>query len=221
MTDNINQMGVDSFPDWIEAQIIARGITERALISALKKVPRHEFVPPNLRHMAYDDGPLPIGFEQTISQPYIVAYMTSLAQLTKDKRVLEIGTGSGYQAAILCELAKEVYSIEIVEPLAERAATTLKRLGYSNIFTKYGDGYAGWPEQAPFDVIVLTACPPKLPQPLLQQLQIKGKLIAPVGVEEQQIFCWTKVSNENFVKESFLPVRFVPMTGKAQNLRNN
>jgi len=198
------------------------GIKDERVLEAMSKVPRQSFLDQvQQQDLAYKNRPLGIGYGQTISQPYIVAYMSEVAAITPTDKALEIGTGSGYQAAILGELAKEVYSIEIVEPLAERAATTQKRLGYSNIFTKSGDGYAGWPEQAPFDVIILTACPPKLPQPLLQQLQIKGKLIAPVGVEEQQIFCWTKVSNENFVKESFLPVRFVPMTGKAQSLHNN
>ncbi|MFK7827095.1 MAG: protein-L-isoaspartate(D-aspartate) O-methyltransferase [Oligoflexales bacterium] len=203
-------------PKWIEDQVISRGITEDRVISALQKVPRQEFVPLELRNKAYEDGPLPIGYDQTISQPYIVAYMSFLAELSKDQKVLEIGTGSAYQSAILGELVSEVYSIEIVEPLAIKAAATLEKLGYSNIYTKTGDGYLGWAQKAPFDVIILTASPPKVPEPLFQQLEINGRLIAPVGVNEQRIFRWTKLASENFHKDTFLPVSFVPMTGKAQ-----
>ena len=144
-------------------QIIKRGITDKNVLLAMDQVKRHEFVPVNLQFSAYEDRPLPIGYDQTISQPYIVALMTEKAKITPEDRVLEIGTGSGYQTAVLAELAKEVYSIEIVEPLAQRAAETLKKLGYKNIFAKNGDGYKGWPGSAPFDVIIVTAAPPEIP----------------------------------------------------------
>lgn len=214
MLESINNTDRYHQPNWIAAQIISRGITDPKLISVLEKVPRHEFVPEGLKSIAYHDGPLSIGYQQSISQTFIVAYMTALAGLAKNQKVLEIGTGSGYQAAILGELAEEVYSVEIIEPLATKSTATLKRLGYKNVFVKSGNGYLGWQEKAPFDLIIITAAPPAIPANLLQQLKLNGKLIAPVGVKDQHIVRWTKVEGKKIRKETFIPVSFVPMTGK-------
>jgi len=169
-----------------------------------------------MRYFAYDDSPLPIGNGQTISQPYIVAYMTDLAEPKATDKALEIGTGCGYQAAVLSQVVNHLYSIEIVEPLAEQAKQTLERLGYPNISLRCGDGYEGWPEEAPFDIILLTAAPPKVPQTLFDQLKVGGRLVAPVGTWDQTIVRWTKLSDTEYKQEDFIPVRFVPMTGKAQ-----
>lgn len=201
----------------VDAQLAPRGIQNSRVLKAMGKVPRHEFVPPDMREYAYYDTPLPIGDNQTISQPYIVALMTELANPQQDDRVLEIGTGSGYQAAVLGELAGEVYTIEILSSLAERARATLERLNYTNVFVRAGDGYLGWPEKAPFAAILVTAAAGRIPQPLLDQLADKGKLIMPVGREgEVQALTVVTRKGSRFEKKEVLPVRFVPMTGEVQ-----
>ncbi len=202
----------------VAEQIAARGVRDERVLRAMRVVKRHEFVPAELREHAYADRPLPIGFEQTISQPYIVAVMTELAALKDDSRVLEIGTGSGYQAAVLAEIAASVYSIEIVEPLARRTAAELARLGYGRIRLRIGDGYQGWAEAAPFDAIVVTAAPPRIPEPLKQQLVIGGRLVIPVGEYYQELRVLTR-TDDGFTERSVFPVRFVPMTGEAQKAR--
>jgi protein-L-isoaspartate(D-aspartate) O-methyltransferase len=173
-------------------------------------------VPPDQRARAYEDTPLPIGFEQTISQPYVVAAMTEAAQLAPGEKVLEIGTGSGYQAAVLAELGVDVYSIEIVEPLAKRTHELLARMGYTKLHLRIGDGYQGWPDAAPFDAIVVTAAPEKIPQPLIDQLAVGGRLVIPVGAQGDQDLRVITRSANGTTTESLFPVRFVPMTGKAQ-----
>ncbi len=182
--------------------------------AAMRKVPRHEFVPVEVRAGAYLNSPLPIGDGQTISQPYIVALMTELADVRPDARVLEIGTGSGYQAAVLAEIAREVYTIEIIETLGQRAAETLRRLGYDNVLVKIGDGYAGWPEAAPFDAIIVTAAPEEVPEPLIRQLRAGGRLVVPVGPEGavQSLRVLTKDAEGNVSSSDVLSVRFVPFT---------
>ena len=199
----------------VSNQIEARGIVDQRVLTAMHKVERHLFVPEQFRRQAYIDGPLPIGEGQTISQPYIVAIMTELLDLQGQEKVLEIGTGSGYQAAVLGELCKEVYTIEIVEPLGRRASRLLDSLGYKNISVLIGDGYVGWPEKAPFDAIMLTAAPPKIPQPLLDQLAEGGRLVAPVGDDYQTLQLVMKIKGV-LKYEDIIPVRFVPMTGEAQ-----
>jgi protein-L-isoaspartate(D-aspartate) O-methyltransferase len=201
----------------VTEQIEARGVRDPRVLEAMRKVPRHEFVPREQRPYAYADHPLPIGHQQTISQPYIVAAMTELAQVRPGARVLEIGTGSGYQAAVLAELGAEVYSIEIVEPLARSAAATLERLGY-RVQVRAGDGYQGWPEHAPFEAIVVTAAPPRIPEPLKQQLAEGGRLVIPVGDFYQELVVLTRRGGE-LERRSVFPVRFVPMTGEAQQDR--
>ncbi len=200
----------------VEEQIAARGIRHSAVLAAMRKVSRELFVPESWRSRAYDDGPLPIGKGQTISQPYIVAIMTELAKPEKHHRVLEIGTGSGYQAAILAEIVAQVYSVEIVKELAEEADKRLKQLGYSNIAVRCGDGYRGWPEQAPFDAILITAAVAQPPAPLLEQLKEGGRLIFPQGNPDgyQELVVIEKV-NGMFNRQVIFPVRFVPMTGEA------
>jgi len=202
----------------VEEQIVARGVKDERVLAAMRKVPRHLFVPENLIPEAYDDTPLPIGHGQTISQPYIVALMTELLQLSGDEKVLEVGTGSGYQAAILGELAKEVYTIEIVEPLAKQAAERLRELGYTNVHVRHGDGYDGWPEQAPFDGIIVTAAPERIPKPLLDQLKPGGRLVIPVGAWSQDLLVVSKSPDGKITRRVVIPVRFVPMTGKAERL---
>lgn len=197
----------------VEDQIRSRGITDTSVLKAIGKVPRHRFVPEPFRHLAYADGPLPIGAGQTISQPLIVAYMTEAAAISKEKRVLEIGTGSGYQAAVLAELAGEVYSIEIIPELAENARRVLMELGYKNIFLKTGNGYLGWPEHAPFDAIIVTAAPDEIPETLVDQLAINGKMVIPVGTTHQEMVIVTK-ERGGVTEKRTIPVRFVPMTGK-------
>ena len=182
----------------------------------MRTVPRHEFVPPKLIKDAYDDNPLPIGERQTISQPYIVAFMTEQLQLSPQDTVLEIGTGSGYQAAILGKIASQVYSIEIVESLTKRAGKVLAKLGYTNVKLRCGDGYKGWPEHAPFDAIIVTAAPDHIPQLLIDQLSIGGRMIIPVGDYFQELVLITKNEDGSISKKNVLPVRFVPMTGEAQ-----
>ena len=190
-----------------------RGITNARVLAVMGKVPRQEFVPASLRAQAYDDRPLPIGFGQTISQPYIVAFMTEQLDPGATDRVLEIGTGSGYQAAVLAELVKEVYTIEIVEPLAHQAEAGLKRLGYTNVFVRAGDGHKGWPEAAPFDAIIVTCAPDHVPQPLVEQLKEGGRMIIPVGqTGEQELYLLRKKSGK-VERHAVLQVRFVPMTG--------
>jgi protein-L-isoaspartate(D-aspartate) O-methyltransferase len=197
-------------------QIASQGIKDEKVLEAMKKVPRHCFVPEELRHLAYADSPLPIGDGQTISQPYIVAFMTEAAQVNPESRVLEIGTGCGYQSAVLGEICKDVFTIEIVKPLAEKASKLLKELGYSNIHVRQGDGWEGWPEKAPFDIILITAAPEHLPQPILSQLKIGGRIIVPVGsLIDQKLIRYTK-TEKGLKEEVLIPVRFVPMTGKAQ-----
>lgn len=199
----------------VEHQLFARDIRDQSVLAAMRKVPRERFVPENQMSRAYDDGPLQIGFGQTISQPYVVALMTEQLKLDSNAVVLEVGTGSGYQAAILGEIAKEVYSIEIICELQERADSTLKALGYNNIHTKCGDGYYGWPEAAPFDAIMVTAAPEKVPRALLDQLKDGGRLVIPVGDQLQFLELYTR-TGDKFEKHRSIPVRFVPMTGKAQ-----
>lgn len=199
----------------VKEQIEERGIKDSLVIAAMLKVPRHRFVPSELEDLAYTDGPLPIGAEQTISQPFIVAAMTELLHLGKGQKVLEIGTGSGYQTAILCEIADSVYTIEIVESLGLKADEILRRMGYKNFELKIGDGYKGWPEHAPFDAIIVTAAPSHIPDPLYQQLKMEGRLILPVGNGNQELMVVTKTS-KGMEKEAVLPVRFVRMTGEAE-----
>ncbi len=197
----------------VDDQIIARGITDNATLKAMRKVPRHLFVPSAYDGMAYFDQPLPIGYGQTISQPYIVAYMTEQSRPAPDKKVLEIGTGSGYQAAVLAEIVDTVYTIEIVSELATETSAKLKELGYKNIVTKDGDGYNGWKEHAPFDIIVVTAAADHIPQPLIDQLAENGRLIMPVGNTNTTQYLILLVKKKGRVTETRLsPVRFVPLT---------
>jgi protein-L-isoaspartate(D-aspartate) O-methyltransferase len=192
------------------SQIVRRGITNPDVISALQKVPRHEFVHEDQQVLAYEDHPLPIGFEQTISQPFIVGFMTEAACIDSESRVLEIGTGCGYQTAILAEIAKEVYSIEIEEGLGKKAAQNLKKLGYKNIHLKIEDGNKGWNEAGPFDAIVVTAAPAQIPQAFYDQLSVGGRLIIPVGSGNQELVRIVR-TQKGFEKEDLLPVRFVPL----------
>ena len=199
----------------VETQIRERGVKDQRVLTALGKVPRERFVPAEARSRAYDDSPLPIGFGQTISQPYIVAYMTEALGVTAADRILEIGTGSGYQAAVLGELAREVYTIEIVPDLARRAEATLKELGYTNVHVRAGDGYAGWPQHAPFDRVLVTAAPAEIPAPLREQLGPGGRLVIPVG--EQGQTQWMTILDktaQGIVSRRTIPVQFVPFTRK-------
>jgi protein-L-isoaspartate(D-aspartate) O-methyltransferase len=205
--------------EMVEQQLRRRGIRNPAVLAAMGKVPRHRFVPAMMRGLAYTDGPLPIGQGQTISQPYIVALMTELIDPGKTMRVLEIGTGSGYQAAVLAECTGEVHTIEVVPELGRDAAKLLRELGYRNVQARIGDGYEGWPDRAPFDAILLTAAPPdRIPQPLLDQLKVGGRLVAPVGRDVQDLVRVTR-TEKGFDRQVIAPVRFVPMTGKAQRDR--
>jgi len=194
----------------VEDQLRARGIRDRAVLAAMGRVPRHRFVPEQVRHLAYADGALPIGFDQTISQPYIVAYMTEAAEIGPRERVLEIGTGSGYQAAVLAELARDVYSVEIVPRLAARAESTLRALGYRNVHTRTGDGYAGWKEHAPYHAILVTAAPDHVPPALVEQLAVGGRMVIPVGTGQQEMRVIRK-TNAGVVEETTIPVMFVPL----------
>ena len=204
--------------DMVEFQLARRDITDERVLEVMRRVPRHQFVPAGARSQAYADHPLSIGLGQTISQPYIVAFMTQALGLQPDDRVLEIGTGSGYQAAVLAELCEEVYSIEIVPELSKRAAIVLEHLGYENIHLKIGDGYRGWPSKAPFDAIMVTAAPGHVPQPLLDQLAPGGRMILPVGRFHQDLIL-IEHRERQFFRRKVLPVRFVPMTGEAENIR--
>ena len=199
----------------IQEQIVARDITDLRVLCAMKNIPRHRFVLESDVEEAYEDHPLSIGFGQTISQPYIVAFMTKALNLQPHKRVLEIGTGSGYQAAVLSQLVNTVFSIEIIELLAGRAQEKLNRLGIKNVVVKAGDGYQGWPEEAPFDAIMLTAAPEQIPRPLLDQLAIKGQLVLPLGKTVQKLVL-VKRTQDGWQKDELFPVSFVPMTGESQ-----
>lgn len=199
----------------VSQQIEARGVRDRRVLDAMRRVPRHLFVPGELREVAYTDRPLAVGHQQTISQPYIVALMTELLRPRSGMRVLEIGTGSAYQAAVLAELVDTVYTIEIVPELGRSAAERLERLGYSNVRTRIGDGFDGWPDAAPFDGIIVTAAPEEIPSPLLEQLAVGGRLVIPVGRGAQDLLV-VKRTPEGLERERVIPVRFVPMTGKAE-----
>jgi len=205
----------------VRRQIAARGIDDPRVLAAMRAVPRHLFVPPEARGEAYADYPVGIGHRQTISQPFIVALMTDLsgvAELGARARVLDVGTGSGYQAAVLAELGAEVYSLEIVADLADAARDRLHRLGYDRVHVRAGDGYGGWPEQAPFDAILVAAAPPRVPEPLKAQLAVGGRLVIPVGEDLQELVVITR-TRDGYARRSTELVRFVPMTGEAQRHR--
>jgi protein-L-isoaspartate(D-aspartate) O-methyltransferase len=190
-------------------------IQDGRVLEAMRRVPRHVFVPPSLRSLAYTDQPLPIGEDQTISQPYIVALMTQLARIEPGEKALEISTGSGYQAAVLAELTPQVYTIEILEPLATRARQTLDELGLTAVRARVGDGYLGWPEEAPFDAIIVTAAAPRVPQPLVDQLAMNGRLVLPLGELFQELIVLTRTP-AGVQEERVIPVRFVPMVGQVR-----
>ncbi len=201
----------------VTQQIERRGVKDPLVLNAMKQVKRHLFVPEERQDFAYGDYPLPIGHQQTISQPYIVAVMTELLELKPDSKVLEIGTGSGYQAAVLAEIAQEVYTIEIVEPLCKKAEKFLKKLDYNNVRVKCADGYRGWKEAAPFDAIIITAAPPRVPEPLVKQLKPGGRLVLPVGDYWQELVIIRKTETGT-KRERLFGVRFVPMTGEIQKV---
>jgi len=198
----------------VENQIIRRGIKDERVLDVIRRVPRHLFVPQDIRHLAYSNGPLPIGYGQTISQPYIVALMTELLELTGKEKVLELGTGSGYQAAILSCLAREVYSIERHAALAEQAKKILAQLGYDNVVVRVSDGTLGWPEHAPYEAIIVTAAAPDVPQPLIDQLADGGRLVAPVGSRWSQVLVKVKRQGDMLTREHLTPVAFVPLIGE-------
>ncbi len=202
---------IEARKNMVEQQIRNRGVHDQKVLDVMLKVKRHLFVPMESRRSAYNDHPLPIGHNQTISQPYIVALMTALADLKETDKVLEIGTGSGYQAAVLAELAKEVYTIEIIAELAERAESLLNELGYTNIKVRHGDGYKGWPEHAPFDAIIVTAAPPEIPQELINELAEGGRMVLPVGVHDNQVLKLLIKKHGEIVEKNVIPVKFVPM----------
>lgn len=206
----------DRRSEMVNTQIAAREVSDQRVLDALLRVPRHEFVPENRRNRAYEDSPLPIGHGQTISQPYIVALMTEQLQLEEDDRVLEIGAGSGYQAAILAELVREVVTIEIVEPLARQSAALFEELGYRNITALFGDGYYGWEESAPYDAIIVTAAATHIPPPLVAQLKPGGRMVIPVGETAwtQNLLLVEKDDEGEIRTENLMPVRFVPLTGE-------
>jgi protein-L-isoaspartate(D-aspartate) O-methyltransferase len=205
--------------EMVEKQIRARGVKDPRVLDALLRVERHNFVPSGMETVAYDDNPLSIGEGQTISQPYIVALMTELAKVQPTSKVLEVGTGSGYQAAVLAVLAKEVFTIEIIPSLGNQAKEKLKALGYENVHVRVGDGYQGWPEEAPFDAIVVTAAPDHVPQPLVDQLKIGGRLVIPLGDFYQDLAVLTR-TEKGLNRETIIPVRFVPMTGEAEDKKD-
>ena len=205
----------------VKTQIEKRGIQDESVLRVMQETPRHSFIPENLSDLAYEDGPLPIGEGQTISQPYIVALMTELLQLKGKERVLEIGTGSGYQAAILSPLVKEVYSIEIIKSLAERADEKLKKMQYNNVTVKWGDGYEGWEEHAPYDAIIVTAAPEQVPQALIDQMKIGGLLVLPVGAYFQTLKVITKIKDSEVGEKNITSVRFVPMIYSEKTPKNN
>ena len=199
----------------VARQLRSRDITDPQVLAAMAAVPRHMFVPQSQRSGAYEDHPLAIGHGQTISQPYIVALMSQLAKVKPGDKVLEIGTGSGYQAAVLAAMGVQVYSVEIVQPLAEQAAILLEQLHYDNVTVRHGDGYQGWPEHAPFDAVVVTAAPPKIPPALKEQLKVGGRLVVPVGSRWQELVVVHRTA-KGYDTRDIIPVRFVPMTGQAQ-----
>ena len=199
----------------VEDQIIARGVRDKKVLNAMKKVERHLFVPPSLRADAYGDFPLPIGNDQTISQPYIVAFMTEALHLSGDEKVLEVGTGSGYQAAVLAEICDSVFTIEIIESLGIKAQKLLSELGYRNVFVKIGDGYQGWPEHAPYDAIMATCSPSHVPEPLEEQLAEGGYMIIPVGKKYYQELVLMRKKDGRLTMDDVLSVRFVPMVNKG------
>lgn len=217
--NNSSIVAADSFAvrrqAMVQSQIEARGINAPAVLAAMRKVPRHRFVRPAAVNLAYEDHPLPIGAGQTISQPYIVAYMTEAAEISPGDKVLEIGTGSGYQAAVLGEIAREVYTIEIIPELAEGARKVLTELGYTNVQVRTGNGYLGWPERAPFDAIVVTAAPDEVPQALVDQLAVGGRMVIPVGTANQDMMIIER-TQRGVIERRTIPVRFVPMTGKPE-----
>ncbi|MFN3531203.1 MAG: protein-L-isoaspartate(D-aspartate) O-methyltransferase [Candidatus Brocadia sp.] len=200
----------------VEEQIAYRGIKDKRVLEAMESVPRHLFIPEEARSYSYYDQPVPIGFGQTISQPYIVAFMTELLRVGSNDVVLEVGTGSGYQAAILSKLVKQVYTVEIIEELGKEAQKRLNMLGYTNVEVRIGDGYKGWPERAPFDAIIVTAAAEHIPQPLIDQLKPGGRMVVPVGgvYAVQDLMLITKDASSKVVKESIIPVRFVPLLRK-------
>ena len=200
----------------VETQIAARGVRDACVLKAMREVPRHLFVDPARRAEAYEDHPLPIAGNQTISQPYIVALMTELLELQPTARVLEIGTGSGYQSAVLGRCSREVYSIEIVPELARGAAALLKQLHCDSVTVREGDGYRGWAEHAPFDGIIVTAAPERIPEPLLQQLAVGGRMVIPVGGFFQELKVFHKGADGKITEKDIIPVRFVPMTGEVK-----
>ncbi len=203
----------------VREYVAKEGITNARVLAAMRETPRHQFVPREQRHLAYTDQALPIGHEQTISPPFIVAYMTEMVDPQPTDKVLEIGTGSGYQAAVLSPLVKEVYTIEIVEPLGRRAAATLRRLQYRNVHTKIGDGYQGWPDKAPFDKIIVTCSPEQVPRPLVEQLREGGRMIIPLGERFQQVFYLLEKQDGKLVEKQLQPTLFVPMTGLSEEKR--
>jgi protein-L-isoaspartate(D-aspartate) O-methyltransferase len=199
----------------VAEQILQRGVRQPEVLSAMGQVPRHLFVPPEHRSVAYADRPIPIGSGQTISQPYIVALMTELLELDGSEKVLEIGTGSGYHAAVLSRVARQVFTIEILEELGRDAQENLRRLGYDNVTVRVGDGYKGWPEEAPFDAIILTAAPPRIPKPLIEQLRVGGRMVIPEGSFIQDLKVLVKTP-DGLEERSVTRVRFLPMTGEVQ-----
>lgn len=199
----------------VATQIVARGITDAKTLEAMRAVPRHLFVPPHLRHQAYEDYPLPIGHQQTISQPYIVAFMTAVLGLKGGETVLEVGAGSGYQSAVLSRIVARVYGIEIVEPLAKQAAELMQTLDYRNVEIRAGDGYRGWPDRAPFDAIMVTSAAPRVPEALKQQLKDGGRLVLPLGDALQRLRLIVK-KGATYEERDLLDVRFVPMTGEIR-----
>ncbi len=202
----------------VNTQIERRGIRDLRVIEAMREVPRHLFVPERFRFMAYDDSPVPIGFEQTISQPYIVAYMLQSLKLTGVEKVLEIGTGSGYQAAVLARLCEKVYTVEIIQEFATRVEMLIDQLGLSNVKIRCGDGYLGWPKAAPFDRIVVSAAPGQVPHPLVEQLRPGGRMVLPLGDFDQQLLLIHKTAMERIFRRKLVPVKFVPMTGLAEKI---
>jgi protein-L-isoaspartate(D-aspartate) O-methyltransferase len=214
----IEESGYAREREWmVEWQLRGRDITDQRVLDAMRKVPRHKFMPESMRGLAYMDKPLPIGEGQTISQPYIVALMTQLAEPTTQSRALDIGTGSGYQAAVLAELVDHVYSIEILKPLANAARERLASLGYGDVEVRCGDGYRGWPEHAPFGIIIVAAAPEHVPRPLIDQLSAGGRLIIPIGECSQYLTVVEKKRDGSIDTTYVAPVAFVPMTGEARN----
>ena len=205
---------IDARLKMVDRQIAARGIKSERVLAAMRAVERHRFIPIQYRALAYEDQPLPIAHDQTISQPYIVGLMTELAGIDSTEKVLEIGTGSGYQAAVLSVLAKQVFTIEIVEPLADSSKALLERLGYDNVTVRAGDGFVGWPDEAPFDAVIVTCAPEEIPPALIEQLAEGGRLVIPVGDIWQELILLTR-EGDKLKRESIIPVRFVPMTGEA------